>query len=268
MKQSISFSDLAVKLFLVSLLVAIGCAAPEAPYRVFILAGQSNMVGSGEVAALDSAARALPANVTLFDHGLRANLEQRAHRFGPELTFAQRLAEVFPEDAILLIKYAVGGSSLFDWAPDWSEADAQITGNPAFGPLYDKMMDRVAAITSGKAVRFEAVLWMQGERDARIPRAGKDYYVHFETLITRLRNDLNTPALPILFGRVNPPPERYPARDLVNEAQEKIAVDLAFTYLVDTDGLSKLDDDLHYNTEGQQALGRRFADTYLNLLRR
>ncbi len=187
MKQSISFPELAVKLFLVSLLVATGCAASEAPYRVFILAGQSNMVGSGEVAALDSAERALPANVTLFDHGRSANLEQRAHRFGPELTFAQRLAEVFPE---------------------------------------------------------------------------------FETLITRLRNDLNTPALPILFGRVNPPPERYPARDLVNEAQEKIAVDLAFTYLVDTDELSKLDDDLHYNTEGQQALGRRFADTYLNLLRR
>ncbi len=76
------------------------------------------------------------------------------------------------------------------------------------------------------------------------------------------------PDLPFLFGRVNPPPERYPARGIVNAAQEKIAEDLAFTYLVDTEGVSKLDDDLHYDTEGQQALGLRFADIYLNRQRR
>lgn len=236
----------------------------DRPYRVFLLAGQSNMVGSGDLTLLSPTERQLPENVRFFADHQAWDLRRSYGRFGPEITLAHQLAEAFPQDTLVFIKTAVGGSSLLDWAPEWNEADATITGNAHFGPLYEKMQASLAEHLDSKNVQVEALLWMQGERDARIPEAGEHYYRNFETLITRLRADLGE-ALPVLFGHVNPPVDRYPAIATVNQAQEQIAQDLPKLYLVDTDGLSKLDDQVHYDTEGQRMLGQRFADMYLNL---
>lgn len=257
-------------LVLVALTAAPGCsrtraATDEAPVRVFLLAGQSNMVGRGDVADLDPALLKLPANVQIDVEAFGSNLEKDSTRFGPEMSLVPRLAQRFRADELLVIKRAVGGSSLLDWAPDWSESRAAITGFPQFGPLYDKLLARIRELTRGRNVHFEALFWMQGERDARIPKAGRDYYENWKVFIARLRRDLQAPHLPVIAGQVNPPREDYPAVQMVRRAQERVAGEDPDVVLVSTEGLSKLADRLHYDSNGQLQLGNRFADAYLAL---
>ena len=104
---------------------------------------------------------------------------------------------------------------------------------------------------------------MQGERDARFPAAGEQYGANLSVLVDRIREDLDAPDLPFIFGQVNPPPERYPASEDVRNAQQAAERLIRAATMVSTEGLAKHDDDLHYNTEGQLELGRRFARAYL-----
>lgn len=234
---------------------------------VFILAGQSNMVGQGHTEELPDSLRRAPGTVTFFPDGRRSSLFE-GNRFGPEITFAQTIAEARPDQTIFLVKYAVGGTSLLAWASDWSEKRAALTENADAGPLYRKLLRSVRQVTNGNPTRVVGLLWMQGERDARFPDAGREYESHFRTFIRQLRQDLDAPNLPVVFGQVNPPPERYPAAESVREAQKTISAEMSFAKMVSTEGLSKHDDHLHYDTRGQLELGRRMARAYLQFVNR
>jgi len=187
--------------------------------------------------------------------------------FGPELALALALAAAYPDERLVLVKYAVDGSSLLDWAPDWDAATAALTGFAEFGPLYDKLLALVKEATAergvGQGCRPAAAVWMQGERDALYPQVAAAYEANLVALIEALRADLGVPDLPFLIGQVDPPPERYPAAAVVRAAQAALARTVPGVYLVDTDGLSRDDDGVHYDTAGQLALGRRFAEAFL-----
>ena len=231
---------------------------------VFILAGQSNMVGQGDTATLSDDLRRLPPNVRYYLDGEPASIADRP-RFGPEVTFAEELSQAYPEKTIVLIKFALGGSSLLAWAPDWTAEGAQLTGNESQGPLYERLIEYVSSARSAhqQNARLAGVLWMQGERDARFPAAGEQYGANLSALVERLRADLDAPELPFIFGQVDPPPERYPAAEDVRAAQQAAERLIRGATMVSTEGLAKHDDDLHYNSEGQLELGRRLARAYL-----
>lgn len=231
----------------------------DTEYYVVLLAGQSNMLGLGEVSALDQSEQQLPTNIKYFNFGREGRLNYQPQKFGPELSFARELHASFPDKHFALIKYAIGSSSLLDWSPSWTYEKAQITGHPHYGPLYEDFMEKVRRITDEKNVKFLGLLWMQGEKDASYPEVGREYYDNLSVFLTRLRAEINRPDLPVLLGRVNPPPEEFPAVGMVQSAQEEASQELKNVYLVGTDGLAKLDDNLHYNTQGQLELGRRFA---------
>ena len=239
-------------------------SAQDEETLVFILAGQSNMVGQGDTAALSEDLSRLPPNVRYYLDGEPASIAA-GNRFGPEVTFADELSEAYPQETIVLIKFALGGSSLLAWAPDWTPEAAELTQNQGQGPLYRRLMEYVASSRSALPhnARLAAVLWMQGERDARFPAAGEQYGANLSVLVDRIREDLDAPDLPFIFGQVNPPPERYPASEDVRNAQEAAERLIHGATMVSTEGLAKHDDDLHYNSEGQLELGRRFARAYL-----
>ena len=109
---------------------------------------------------------------------------------------------------------------------------------------------------------------MQGERDARYPEAARMYLPNFEKLISRIRNDLNTPDLPIFFGQINPPHTKFPAVEIVRAAQTQAAKNIHNVKLISTDGLEKRRDQIHYNFAGQIGLGKRFAKAYSEMIER
>jgi len=229
--------------------------------RTFILAGQSNMVGMGEISELAAEMRQAPKNVSVVEYKARSRFAEPW--FGPEVTFAHEIAKTWTEERILIIKFAVGSSSLLAWAPDWSRGNASITNNEEAGPLYNKLLKFIQTVTIGIDVQYVGVMWMQGERDAKFENSAKNYAINFETFISQVRADLDSPQLPFIYGRVNPPVEQFHFVYEVREAQAQIEHQVSGTRMIKTDDLSKLEDGLHYNASGLIKLGRRFAKGYL-----
>jgi len=238
----------------------------DTEYYVLLLAGQSNMGGLGDINSLDKNDQQLPENIKFFNFSLDYNLNYKIQTFGPEVSLSQQLHSYFPNKHFVIIKYAVDGSSLLDWSPNWTYKKAQITGNANFGPLYKKFMERIIQITGGKKINFLAMLWMQGETDSETLEAGKQYYKNLSVIISNLRSDLNEPNLPVFLGHINPPLGGSPAVGIVREAQEKISQNIRNVYLVNTNNLQKLNDDVHYNTEGQLELGIRFSRSLIKTI--
>ncbi|MGB1049278.1 MAG: sialate O-acetylesterase [Rhodothermales bacterium] len=58
--------------------------------------------------------------------------------------------------------------------------------------------------------------------------------------------------------------ERYPALNDVRDAQFRAAEVMRNVVLVDTDNLTKLPDNLHYDTGGVMEMGSLFATAYLD----
>jgi len=233
--------------------------------KVFILAGQSNMVGSGRVSELPAQYRDKLAGVKLLRGEDWNDFQPHGNRFGPEVAFAHAMAKAYPGQTIALVKHAVGGTSLLAWAPDWKEKQAARTANQKAGPLYKKLMEQVKPAASKSEVEIAGVLWMQGERDARFPVVAQQYGENLERLIAALRQDTGVADLPFILGQVNPPPKRYPGVEAVRQAQADVAKADPKVVLVSTEDLEKHTDNLHYNTAGQLALGKRFAEAYLQL---
>jgi len=72
--------------------------------KVFILAGQSNMVGQGRPEELPKNQQ----NVRVMGRNGRLVPMNVQGRFGPEVSFAQEIAEAWPDETIVLIKHARG----------------------------------------------------------------------------------------------------------------------------------------------------------------
>ncbi|MBD3265290.1 sialate O-acetylesterase [bacterium] len=239
-------------------------AADEASW-CFILSGQSNMVGQGTVKELPASLKNNPKNIEFYLHGSQRELAGGS-QFGPEVTLAHELAAKYPRQKILLIKYAVGGTSLLAWAPEWSKERADITKNAGNGPLYANLFRFLERGIRDKNIVYKGILWMQGERDAKFPAAAAEYAENFRALVQSLREDLDAPKLPFLYGIVNPPAANYPGLADVRKAQQAFEKTVPMAKMIDTDDLAKRSDNLHYNTEGQMEMGRRFANAYLELM--
>ncbi|MEZ5448853.1 MAG: sialate O-acetylesterase [Thiolinea sp.] len=219
--------------------------------RIFLLAGQSNMQGLGATYQLPYWQRRTPHNVEFYYKGSRRPLPlARGGRFGPEVSFAHRLARAFPRDRIILIKVAAGGSPITEWMP---------------GTHYYRTLLRQVQFSLGKQKNpppIDAILWMQGESDAGIPNRAHRYAGHLKQLITQLRRDLRSPHSQFLIGQVNPLPSRFPQINILRANQLRVHQQTPGTQLVSTQGLSKMPDQLHYDTQGQIGLGERFAAAY------
>jgi hypothetical protein len=238
--------------------------------RIFLLIGQSNMVGAARAADLEHADRILPTNIRLYgDDDFRPVLWKE--RFGPEVGFSQRLGETLPEtDDIVLCKVARGGTNLYyDWAPDRTEGGPE---DEYRGSLYARLTKAMDELTNRlEGAEFSGALWAQGARDSVFEFMADAYEANLEAFITRLRLDTQTPDLPFLIAQTAPrsiDPEtggpRHPYRDTVKEAQRKIAERTPNASLVLASDIPQFDA-LHFDARGQLELGRRFADAWHQL---
>jgi hypothetical protein len=260
-KKSLYLMRIACCLLTIGLAVCRTDAA--AGEMAFVLIGQSNMVGFGQVRDLPANQTEFPANIIFYDQGERKQLGQQ-RRFGPEVGFARTLAEAFPDDTIVLAKYAVGGTSIAQWMPYDSGQESPVEPGPAKRSLrlYPALMDALKPVMAGNS-RVCAVLLMQGEADAKNDALAKAYGVRLADFIAALRRDLKNAQFLLLYGKVNPPADRFPAVALLRNQQETLKTRVPGVEMISTDDLSKRPDGLHYDSSGQLELGRRFAAAYL-----
>ncbi|MCK5902917.1 MAG: hypothetical protein KAG28_07185 [Cocleimonas sp.] len=239
----------------------------------FVLIGQSNMVGwtESKFRELPNWMKTKPRNVHFFQHGRQMDFSgQPGGRIGPEVAFAKFIAAYYPGRPINIIKLAVGGTSIYDWAKNWNPrvsfrmADSRISAS-----LYAllKRQIQLSRVLNGKNKTISAFLWMQGERDARFPQAANAYLSNMTAFIRDLRYDYQSPHARFILGRINPPIEHRPAVHIIRHAQEQLMHKVHGTRYITTDDLAKADDRVHYNTRGQVQLGRRFADEFRRIYR-
>ena len=237
--------------------------------RVYLLAGQSNMVGYGRTSELPPELSRPQTRVQIHAEG-RVDGDLSGHwdtlapgygttldRFGPELTFGLRLEAANPERDIRLIKHAKSSASL--WA-DW---------DPETGAEYGAFRDHVARALAelralGKTPEIVGLIWMQGEADALDRDHAEAYAENLAAFVSRVRADLEVENLPVVVGLVSTAPE-WPFHDTVRGAQSRTADAVAQVEPVETSDLIRdfaHGDQYHYATEGQRMLGERFAQAW------
>ena len=184
--------------------------------------------------------------------GLRWSRLHAGGVFGPEISFARQMAD-HHHQPLGIIKVSVSGTSLAkDWSPDRR------------GYLYDWLIATVQEAVKTGRFEIEAIIWMQGESDARDEAMAGLYAQNLTHFIQRIRSDLNQPDLPFVFGRINPVKSYCPFVDQVRRAQQEL--DMPNVVMVDCDGLAKHRDGIHYNAAGQVELGQRFAAALIKLI--
>ena len=271
-----------------------GQRVPTGPLQVFILSGQSNMVGWGNSLELESVARFGHDNrLFMFEDGSWKQLKPhrdpsrqqretwgiREFTFGPEIGFAHALAEAWPGKRIGIVKQAVGGTGIMAWAPEWNERDADITGDARKGPLYEELVGKALAAREAGDVEFRGFLWLQGAKDMRASATAARYAENLDQLISALRSRLGTPELPVLIGsyRQDNIPDslegidpsdfgtdaRRPGAWQVLLAQSTVSKRIARSATVILRDLPRHPRNIHANTEGMLQAGRAYANIFL-----
>ncbi len=249
--------------FSITLLIVLSITSTQALasdiVRVFILAGQSNMVGAGEVESNPSrndgkgSLQWLTENSSTKDSysHLRTNTGSWAQRddvhiwfldrkgplepgygsnqkkIGPELGFGWTIGEGFDEP-VLLIKLAWGGKSLAeDFRPPSLEGDT--------GPYYVGVIEKTKDILNtadqlfpelqGKSFELTGFGWHQGWND-RINQSFNDSYEkNLIQFIKDVRRDLEKPSLPFVIAEtgMSGTEEKHPRALSLMAAQKAVA---------------------------------------------
>lgn len=180
--------------------------------RVFIFAGQSNMVGSDSkvkdinrfppFAGLDK-----PQENVLFSYNIGredkltskgwVSLQPVDNVVGPELSFARRVSQEIIAP-IAIIKCAAGGTHLGgDWNPD------EPSGFKLYPEALNLVRSSLAELDRKKlAYRLEGFMWHQGENDMFDAKFKPNYGKNLKYFLARWRHDLKTPELKFYIGEL------------------------------------------------------------------
>ena len=180
--------------------------------RVFIFAGQSNMVGSdSRVKDIDRFPPFIgldkPQDKVLFSFNIGredkltsngwVSLQPVDDVVGPELSFARRVSQE-TRAPIAIIKCAAGGTTLGgDWNPD----------DPSGFKLYPEALKLVQSSLAeldrkNLAYRLEGFMWHQGENDMFDRTFKSDYGKNLKNFLGKWRRDLKAPDLKFYIGEL------------------------------------------------------------------
>lgn len=290
--MNLRFCAIAVAMFVSSLstcpgLAAVDSQADDKTIRVFIFAGQSNMVGSDSkvkdinrfppFVGLDS-----PQKNVLFSYNIGRESKSASNGWvdlqpvdnvvGPELSFA-RLVSQETKFPIAIIKCAAGGTALGDdWNPDTP------SGFKLYPLALNLVQSSLAELDKRKAAyRIEGFMWHQGENDMFKQEFKANYGANLKNFIASWRRDLKAPTLKFYIGEMctktvwgmDNRPNMYAIRTgqkSVTESDPLTAYIPTSHDAVEIGGGAGLH--YHYGTLGQLEHGVNYADAYLRTIGR
>lgn len=217
---------------------------------------------------------------------------------GPELGMANVLADSYTDSSpAAIFKFAVGGTYLCDFegagqqtkdfgnwsSPSMTEQAKQdgITLHANNGKLYERLLNVVetgidALEKQGYTPSIKGYVWMQGEADAVSSQLSSRYESSLKMFIEDLRSDVAEIAKdekaalrPFVIGKICPSGAYGNYISAVRAAEDAVAAQLPYVYLVDTqdlritneDGTPNGSDAYHFNAADMYELGKRFAQT-------
>ncbi len=222
---------------------------PKERFHLYLLMGQSNMSGCGTVEGEDKVS---PPRILRLDHDGRwvpavepLHFEVEGRGVGPGLSFAKTMVKENEAVTIGLIPCAVGGTALEQWKKGQE--------------LYNNAVAR--AREAMKSGTMKGVLWHQGESDSGSEEAAATYGSRFKQMIADLREELTVPDLPVVVGTLGDfvqSAQNCSFAERVNQEIEHIPELVPFTGCAYSKGL-KNQDEVHFTSEAQRELGRRYA---------
>ena len=250
--------------------------------RVFIFAGQSNMVGSDSKAAdvhkfppFDGLEQ--PQDDVRFSYCIGREDKHRSDGWvslapvsdviGPELSFARTLGENI-KAPIAIIKIAAGGTHLGgDWNPD------DPIGFKMYPLALDWIRSSLAALDKKKVpYRIEGFMWHQGENDMFEKGYMPAYGQNLKNFLACWRRDLNVPDLPFFIGELCTKTiwgmDLRPRMHAISIGQRSVTesdplADYVPTSHVGVEIGGGVGLHYHYGTLGQLEHGVNYADAYL-----
>ena len=224
---------------------------------VFVMAGQSNMAGRGQVEPEDTVAneRILAINkageLVLAKEPLNLN-EPSMVGLDCGMSFARTLLKSCPPDvSILVLHTAVGGSSIQKWIHDSVHRDVPLLSN------FKARVERAKAFGD-----IKGILWHQGEADANA-KGIPVYDARLDSLFGMFRQICGHKKLPILLGELGYfSKTSHESFMEINRIMHEHAQHDKHSGVIITKGLDHKGDQLHFNAAGQRAIGKMFAELY------
>lgn len=218
----------------------IGSAHAQNKVQVFILAGQSNMEGKGQVAGLTTpgtlefmvdtdptnfghlvvdpnvstnnwitrsdvniASTTGPGN-SLINGGLTVGFGSSSNQIGPELGFGHVIGDAYGED-VLIIKTAWGGKSL---QSDFRPPSAALKRGGEVGFYYNEILNQVNTVLNDIGTYapgyndydLKGFGWHQGWNDRVNQSATDEYEANMVDFINDIRFDLGAAELPFVIA--------------------------------------------------------------------
>ncbi len=197
-------------------------------------------------------------------------------QFGPEVSFCKTMQDADATDRkIYIIKYSASGTGLHPNSSKISFYPYQ-NENKKAGSAFVRLVN-----TSKNAMKhlnnenipfsLSGFIWIHGEQDSKDPSFALDYQQNLMGLIEELNKELDFDATKIVLPLPLPNsdiqsefPERETVRNAFKLATEELVQKGFDVSLLETDDVTTLKDNLHYNTNGQIILGEKIAKVFTN----
>jgi hypothetical protein len=276
------------RLALVALTLFVGSLSPLQAFddtetvRVFVFAGQSNMVGSDSkvkdirrfppFAGLET-----PQTNVRFSYCLGRENKSKSDGWvdlqpvnnvvGPELSFARKVARN-TKAPIAIIKVAAGGTHLGgDWNPD------DPSGFKMYPLALNWVRDALADLQKqGVKYRVEGFMWHQGENDMFNKDYMPNYGKNLKNFLASWRRDLKAPNLRFYIGELCTKTiwgmDLRPRMYAISLGQKEVAKNDRLAEYIPTSHVGVeigggVGLHYHYGTLGQLEHGENYADAYL-----
>jgi len=257
-------------------------AEEKEPVRVFIFAGQSNMVGSdSKVEDVDNfgpfVGYGAPQPNVRFSYCIGRENKRKSDGWvdlqpvnnivGPELSFAQQVTGQ-TDAPIAIIKVAAGGTHLGgDWNPDHP------SGFEMYPLALKWIRDALADLKKqGIQYQLEGFVWHQGENDMFNEEYMANYGKNLKNILASWRRDLKEPELRFYIGELCTKTiwgmDLRPRMYAISQGQKEVTNNDPLADYIPTNHIGVeigrgVGLHYHYGTLGQLEHGVNYADAYL-----
>ena len=228
----------------------------DSDLNIFLLIGQSNMAGRGQ---LDKVPTLRNPRVSMFRDGRWTVAEEPLHADNPDtagvglgMSFAMDLLAPSSRTSIGLVPCAVGGTPLSRWV---CGAD-----------LYENAVSVTRRALPRGALT--GILWHQGESDSGNREDASSYAERFRDMIHSLRSQLSAKEVPVIAGELGTFLRNYDGCEffgLVNQQLRELERTLPVYGCVSAADLKDDGDCVHFDSESLREFGIRYARKYVEL---
>jgi carbohydrate esterase-like sialic acid-specific acetylesterase len=221
------------------------------PDEVFVLAGQSNMLGRGfplsAGAPSDSHVLVWRKKAWKVAVDPLGDPKVQANGVGPGMTFGLGALQQLQPETVGIVMCAVSGTTISKWQPSRS--------------VYTNCINQVK--TAGGHV--DGILFLQGESDATNQSDASNWGKRFTNVLTGFRTDLGT-DVPFVIGQIGKiSASGFSYQKTVRSQQAAAATAHPGLAMIKTKDLPTGSDGLHFTVDSYKTIGERFATAWWQL---